>query len=150
MASNAQQNQSQSSGLHPLASFFLASGGAVVGSDYANWLEVDPVVGAAIGGVVSLVILHIAYQIHKDPNGEIRKGFMQLGFFVGAILGLTVAAENSNEDFAWLIGGFIGGVAGAFAGQMVAAIISLVAFAVLFLSQGPVGMAVRAFILNAN
>jgi hypothetical protein len=150
MNSNPQQNQTQNSGLHPLASFFLASGGAVVGSDYANWLNVDPIFGALIGGVVSLVILQIAYRIHKDPEGKIKKGFTEFGLAVGLILGAVIAGENSDNGFAWLVGGGVGAGVGAWLGQMAAAIVSLTGFAVLFLSQGPVGLAVRTFILNGN
>ena len=106
MVNNPQPNQQQGGGLHPLASFFLASGGAVVGHDYAQWLEVDPVIGALIGGVISLIILQIAYKIQKDPEGKIKQGFFDFGLGVGGFMGAVVAAENSTGDLAWLIGGF--------------------------------------------
>ncbi len=148
MNNNGQQNQN--AGFHPLASFFLLSGGAVVGSDYAKWVEVDPVMGALVGGVISVVILQIAYQIHKDPEGKIRKGFTEFGAGVGLLLGAVVASENSDNGFAWVIGGVVGAGFGAWLGQMAAAIVSLAGFGVLFLSQGPVGLAVRTYILNIN
>ncbi len=147
---NSQLNQQQGGGLHPLASFFLASGGAVVGNDYAKWLEVDPVVGALIGGVISLTILQISYKIHRDSEGKIKKGFSEFGLVVGGFMGAVVAAENSTDDLAWLVGGGIGAVLGFWAGQVVAAIISLAGFAVLLLSQGPIGLAVRTWIMSLN
>ncbi len=150
MNNNSQQSQAQNTGLHPLASFFLASGGAVVGTDYAKWFNVDPVLGALVGGVISLIILQIAYRIHKDPGGKIRKGFTEFGLVAGFILGAVIASDNSDSGFAWLIGGGIAAGVGALLGQMAAAIVSLAGFSVLFLSQGPIGLAVRTYILNLN
>jgi len=150
MSNNPQQNQQQGGGLHPMASFFLASGGAVVGTDYAKWWNVDPVMGAIIGGVISLAILQFAYHLHKDPGGKIKKGFSEFGLVVGGIMGAVISSENSTEDLAWLIGGGIGAALGYGAGQMVAAIVSLAGFAVLLLSQGPIGLAVRTWIMSLN
>lgn len=150
MNNNIQQNQAQNSSLHPLASFLLASGGAVVGNDYAQWLNVDPLIGALMGGVVSVAILHFAYHIHKDPGGKIRKGFTEFGLIVGLIWGAAVAVSNTESGFAWTMAGIAGAGIGALMGQMAAAIVSLAGFSVLFLSQGPIGMAVRTYILNLN
>ncbi|WDE01116.1 hypothetical protein [Thalassomonas actiniarum] len=148
MNTNAQPTKT--TGAHPLAYFFVASGGGVVGTDYATWLNIDPVIGAVIGGVISLFILQLAYHLYTDPEGEIKKTCTEAGAILGVLLGAYITLENSSEDFAWVIGAFVGGAIGAGMGQMAAAIISLAGFTVLFLSQGPVGLAVRTFILNIN
>jgi len=147
---NTNVQQTKTTGAHPMAYFLVASGGGVVGTDYATWLKVDPVVGAVIGGIVSLIILQVAYHLYSDPDGKIKKTCTEAGGIIGILLGAYITLENSTEGFAWIIGAVIGGTIGAGMGQMAAAIISLAGFAILFLSQGPVGMAVRTFILNMN
>ncbi|WP_281558788.1 hypothetical protein [Thalassomonas sp. RHCl1] len=148
MTTNTQP--ANTTGAHPLAYFLVASGGGVVGIDYATWLKVDPVIGAVIGGVISLFILHLAYHLYADPEGEIKKTCTEAGGILGVLLGAYITLENSSEELTWMIGAIIGGAIGAGMGQLAAAIISLAGFAILFLSQGPVGMAVRTYILNIN
>lgn len=150
MDSSANPASLKSTSVHPAAYFLVASGGGVVGTDYAQWLAVDPVIGAIVGGIVSLVILRVAAYLCDDPGGHIRKTFSEVGAFVGVVLGAYIANGNSDEGFAWLVGGVVGGIIGWHTGQAASAIVAFLGFAVLFLSQGPVGLAVRTFIMNLN
>lgn len=149
MANPSQQSSTNKTSLHPAAYFLVASGGGIVGHDYASWLEVNRVVGALIGAAVSAIILQIAYVAYKDPEGKIKEGMTKLGAIVGAIMGFFIGIEMDG-DFAWLIMTVICSGLGAGAGQMAAAIISFAGLAVLFLSQGPVGFALRAWITGQN
>jgi len=146
------QNQTGNSSQLPKAAYFLvASGGGVVGHDYATWMEVDPVIGAGIGGIISMIIMKTLYQLYLDPGNKIKDKLTFIGAFIGMALGSTIVSANSGgSDTAWFVGLGIGGLIGAGLGQMAAAIVSLAAFALIFLSQGPVGLMVRTFITNSN
>lgn len=150
MSTSSQQSRQPNSGVHPFAYVLVASGGGVVGTDYATWLKVDPVVGAVIGGLISLIMLSIANKMYRDPGGEIQKKCMEIGGGIGLLLGAVIIGSNFDHIVAWIIGGIVGSAIGYKVGEIAAAIISLAGFAVLLLSQGPIGLAVRTAILNSN
>jgi len=147
---NTTQQQTTNNGAPPIAYFFVAIGGGVVGHDYAQWFEADPLVGAGIGGAISLILTNILYRLYTDHDGTIKETCSGIGAFIGLIIGVTAVASNADGDMAWVIGGAIGGVIGYGLGQMAAAILSLGAFVLLFLSQGPIGFMIRTAILNSN
>lgn len=106
---NTQQNDARSAGAPPIAYFLVAAGGGVVGHDYANWLNVDPIVGAGIGGFISLILTKFLYHLYSDPEGKIRETCSGIGAFIGVIFGITTLASNSDGEMAWLIGAVVGG-----------------------------------------
>ncbi|MCH6257968.1 hypothetical protein MLD52_15520 [Puniceicoccaceae bacterium K14] len=143
------ENTQNKNTLHPISYFFVASGGGVVGTDYASWVNVNPLVGAIIGGIISLVILGVANSMISEKE-QIQDFFSGIGSFIGLIVGAVIAQNNSDVGYAWVIGGFFGAGIGYGIGQMIAGLLVFVAFAVLLLSQGPIGLAFRTFIMNLN
>lgn len=148
----AAQNTKPQGSAPPAAYLLVAAGGGVVGQDYARWMEVDPLVGAGIGSFVAAALTGFLYHLHKDPGGKIKETCSTIGAIAGLILGAYIANENTapGEGLTVAIVAGIGAAIGAGVGQMVAAFISFSALALLFLSQGPVGLMVRTFILGLN
>ena len=134
----------------PIAIALVACGGGVVGYDYAKWMEVSPLIGAAIGLVISAIMVNILNHIMRDPERKIREGCMAFGGFAGAIFGLTVATDNDAEGWSFFITTAIFGSIGAGLGSMAASLLSYAAFLLLLISQGPIGFAIRSIVLNSN
>lgn len=134
----------------PIAHFLVSIVGGVAGHDYATWLQVNPIIGAAIGGCIGLILYRFLYLLYLDPEGKIRETCSSIGALVGVIFGATTIASNSDSDMAWLIGALVGGGIGYGLGQMAFATISLGALVLLFLSSGPIGFMIRTAILNSN
>lgn len=145
-----QTNQQTRTGAPGWAYFFVASGGGVVGHDYATMLQLHPVAGAAIGGIVSMIILGILNYVMIDPDGHIRKYLIIGGAVAGGFLGLRVAIEKANENIEIAIATGICAAIGGYIGQFSAFILALAASLLLLLSTGPVGLMVRTAILGAN
>ena len=135
--------------IHPLKIFLVASGGGIVGTDYARSFDVDPIVGAIVGGIISLIILNIVRKIIEERE-DITKKLQWVCGIIGMLIGATAAISNSTDDSSFFFGGLFGGVIGALIGRAISALIIFAACLVLLLSQGPIGMAVRASILNAK
>ncbi len=148
MSSNP-QNQSKGSGPPPLALFVVMAGGGVVGHDYARGFEIDPVGGAIIGGVISLILINWLYYLYRDPEGKVREFFSFVGFIIGVVVGGGIASADADGEAAWFIGAAVGGVLGIIMGQAVALAVALAAFTLLFISQGPIGLVLRTYILDS-
>ena len=145
----SQAHRNTTSQLPPYSYVLIAIGGGVVGQDYAQWLTVDPIIGALIGAVISTILTQILYNISRDQGGKIKDTFSKIGALMGAILGgYSFAAPT--DGIGWVIGAVIFASIGAYMGRMVAALISLGALFLLFISQGPVGFFIRSLIINAN
>lgn len=135
--------------LHPAAGGLVAIGGGVVGYDYATWLELDYRVGVVLGALVMLIATAILKSIAEEK--EAITGFLSsVGGLAGAGLGGYVAYHEPGPWWGTLVGIAIGGAIGAGVGQVVAAFFCFAALAVLFISQGPVGFAVRTFVMELN
>lgn len=134
----------------PFAYFWVAMTGAMVGTDYAKWLDVNAIIGAILGGVISLVMIKVIYILYLDPDGHVKATVTKIGALVGALMGGYIAMMNGEPYLTWIIGAIIGGGIGGAMGQMATAAIVLFSFALFFVSQGPVGLAVRTYILNLN
>ena len=143
-------NEQKKKGAPPGAFVLVAIGGGVVGQDYAQWFEVNPLIGAAIGGIIGLILTNVLYTLAADPEGKIKETCSGIGGLAGAIWGGYVGAKNSESGFAWLIGGVVGAAIGGIVGQMVAAFLAFAALILLFLSQGPVGLVLRTWITSLN
>ena len=143
-------NEQKKSSAPPAAFVLVAIGGGVVGQDYAKWMEVSPLIGTIIGGVIGLILTKILYHLAADPEGKIKEACSGIGGLVGAVWGGYLGAKNSESGFAWLIGGFVGAIVGGIVGQMVAAFLGFSALLLLFLSQGPIGFALRAWFTSLN
>lgn len=142
--------QEQNKSMHPFAMSLVACGGGVVGYDYATWMEVSQLTGAIIGLVISAVLIKFLNHIMRDPDKKIREACITIGGIAGLIFGFYIATENNAEGAAYLITAAIFGLIGAGLGSMAATMLSYMAFLLLFISQGPVGFAVRSVILNSN
>lgn len=145
------QNQNtppSTSSMPPIAYFLVASGGGVVGHDYARFLDFDPFIGAGLGGIISVIIMNILQALYRDPDGKIREFFSAIGFIGGGIFGVAVANGDSGGDANVFVMGVIFALIGAVLGQLAALALSLVAFALILFSQGPLGLIVRTWILN--
>lgn len=144
------QTVQRQSGMPNWAYFFVASGGGVIGHDYATFLVVDPMVGAAIGGVVAMILTAIFVYLATDPDGYIKNVMSAGGALLGVYAGAQIALNDASGDTNILISVGICALIGAVLGQLVAGGIALVAIACLFLSQGPVGLIVRTYVLQAS
>lgn len=147
---NPNTQQQTAKPMPPIATFLVACGGGVVGYDYAKWMDVSPLVGAAIGLVISAIMVNILNHIMRDPERKIREGCIGLGGFAGVIFGLSVATDNNAEGLGFFITTAIFGGIGAGLGSMAASLLAYAAFLLLIISQGPIGFAIRSVILNSN
>lgn len=130
--------------------FFVASGGGVVGHDYATTLDIAPVTGAVLGAIISALIVRVLIYIYKDPKGHIRGLMTTGGALFGAYLGFQIAMDNRSDEIDTVIAVSVGALVGAALGQKAAAAIGLLALVLLFLSQGPAGLIFRTWILGSN
>lgn len=143
-------NSSSKPPLNPLAALLVASGGSVVGHDYARTFDVSPLGGAALGGIVSVILLGIFNYVYKDPDKHIKEFLEIAGFFAFAYFGyISVSNDTSSSSPAWLVALIMGAI-GAFVGRAAASALSIIALALLFLSQGPAGLLFRTYVLNMN
>lgn len=145
-----QQTAQRSGGMPPWAYLFVATGGGVVGHDYATFLVVDPVVGAGVGAVIAMILTAILTYLATDPDGHIKSVMSFIGAILGAYTGAQIALNDQSGDINILASVGICALVGAGLGQLVAGGVALVALACLFLSQGPVGLLVRTVVLQAN
>lgn len=148
--STAASTGNQTSPLKTLAYASAIISGGVVGADYATWLKVNPLVGTILGSILSSILTSILLHLQEDPGGKIQETLTKLGAFSGMLIGVTVGISD-NGGFQGFFGGLIiGAVLGAMAGQMIASSISFGAFAMLFVSRGPVGMFLRNVMLDGG
>ena len=142
---NSSDYQNSPAQIPPIAYFFVASGGGVVGLDYATWLEVPLAVGILIGAAISALILKIATGILAEQKA-IEDKLMKFGAVIGAVIGAISFHNNAEAEFSWIFGAIIFGGLGMLAGKFAAGAIVIFASITLLLSQGPIGFAFRAFI----
>lgn len=140
----------RASGMPNWAYLFVAGGGGVVGHDYATFLAVEPMAGAAIGSVIAMIITAIFAYLAMDPDGYIKKIMSVGGALLGVYAGAQIAMNDTSGETNILVSVGICALIGAGLGQLVAGGIALLAITFLFLSQGPVGLIVRTYILQAN
>ncbi|MEM6761130.1 MAG: hypothetical protein AAF601_16785, partial [Pseudomonadota bacterium] len=96
------------------------------------------------------ILLNILHYVYSDPDKHIREWLTAIGALVGGITGITAAANDPSIEASPLLFGGVLAFIGAGLGQFAATALSILAFLVLFLSQGPVGMVIRTAILNSN
>lgn len=136
--------------LHPIAGLLVASGGGVVGHDYAKGFELDPLAGAGLGAVIGYILLKIMHYMYHDPDGHIKEWLTGIGALIGGVLGFMGATNDPTLETSPFVVTGISALIGGVLGQFAATVLSLGALLVLLLSQGPVGLVVRTWILNVN
>ena len=155
MQTASSDRSSQASPLHRIAQVSSVIGGGVVGVDYATWFEVDPFVGMLMGVGISWALTTLLLKL-RAAKKEIAKACGLIGGLLGCLSGAYLGykfgiAEYADVPAMYGLGGFlVGGLIGSIAGQMIAALISFSVFALLGISQGPVGAVLRGVLMKQN